>query len=106
MGKLLIAVLVLFFMGCAPKVEYVVSGTAGSVDLTYSNQSGNSEQLSGVSLPWTYEFDGASGDFLYISAQNNGRSGSVVCDIYVNEKLIETSTSSGAYVIATASGSI
>lgn len=101
--RLLLAILL---AGCAPSVDYVIEGTAQRVDITYENGSGNAEQLSDVPLPWEYSFDGASGDFLYISAQNQGETGSVTCNIYVNGVLEETSTSSGRFVISTASGSI
>lgn len=105
--RIIVIILSLLFMfGCSPTVDYIVSGSADRVDITYENGSGNAEQISDVSLPWEYSFDGASGDFLYISAQNQGTNGSVTCEIYVNGTLEETSTSSGAYVIATASGSV
>lgn len=42
--------------------------------------------------------------FLYISAQNNTNSGYVTVVIIVNNEVWKNSTSSGSYVIATASG--
>lgn len=45
-----------------------------------------------------------SDNFLYISAQNNGSTGSIVVLIIVNNEVWKSSTSSGAYVIATADG--
>jgi len=41
-----------------------------------------------------------------ISAQNNGSRGSITVTIYVNGKIFRTSTSSGAYVIASADGAV
>ena len=87
------------------KIEYVLEGTADTVSVTMQNQSGNTEQHGSVSLPKTYTLNVEPGSFIYMSAQNNGDSGSVSCTIKANGKEIETATSYGAYVIATCSGS-
>jgi hypothetical protein len=90
----------------APTVTYEVTGSASSVDVTYENEDGGTSQQSGVSVPWSYSFTGHNGDFVYISAQNNGSSGSVTVTIYKNDSVFKTSTSSGAYVIADAYGTL
>jgi hypothetical protein len=87
------------------KIEYVLEGTADTVSVTMQNQSGNTEQHSSVSLPKTYTLNVEPGSFIYISAQNNDRSGSVTCTIKANGVAIETATSYGAFVISTCSGS-
>lgn len=89
----------------APNVEYRVTGSAYSVFITYANKTeGTSQEYANV--PWTYSWSGAkSGQFLYVSAQNQWDTGSVTVEIYKNGNLFKTSTSTGAYVIATASGS-
>jgi len=87
------------------RVEYEISGTASSVNVTLNNSTGGTEQYSTVLLPKKYSYTTFSDSFLYISAQNNGSSGSVTVKIFLYGKLFKTSTSSGAYVIATASGS-
>lgn len=87
-------------------VEYRVTGTAPTIDVTLSNATGGTEQYSDRGLPYSYSFMGVSGKFIYISAQNNGQTGSVTSAIYINGNLYKTATSSGAYVIATSSGSI
>ena len=46
------------------------------------------------------------GDFVYLSAQNNGDYGYITVEIYVNGMLFKSSSSTGGYVIATASGII
>jgi hypothetical protein len=85
-------------------VEYRVTGTRA--DLTYANATGGTAQESRVTLPWSYRINGArTGQFLYISAQNTGDSGSVTVSIYKRGVLFKTTTSTGAFVIATASGS-
>lgn len=85
-------------------IIYTISGTAPSVDITMSNAGGGTEQFSGVSIPWSRTFGAKKDDFLYISAQNNGDAGSVSVEIFVNGSKIKSAFSSGAYVIATASG--
>ena len=87
-------------------VEYKVTGSASTVSLTYTNSNGGASQESDVSVPWSYSFKGSPDDFVYISAQNQGDNGSVTVTIYKNGSSFKTSTSNGAYVIATASGSI
>jgi len=85
--------------------KYEVTGSAATVNITISNKNGNTEQQSSVTIPWTTTFtkDNTYTFFAYISAQNNGPSGDVTVKIYKNDKLVDSATSSGAYVIATAS---
>lgn len=85
-------------------VEYRITGTAPSVDVTYQNASGGTEQRHSVRLPFSFKFTAAEGQFLYISAQNDGQSGSVVCQILLNDVEQKRSESSGAFVIADCSG--
>ena len=86
-----------------PEVEYKITGTASKVFVTLNNASGGTEQFDNVSVPHTYTFETFDDWFLYVSAQNLGDWGSVTVTIYLNGALVKTSTSSGAYVIATAS---
>lgn len=86
-------------------VRYEITGTAKTVDVTLNNSNGGTSQYSNVTLPKSYKYSTFNDDFLYISAQNNDKLGSVTVSIYYKDKLFKTSTSSGAYVIATASGS-
>lgn len=84
-----------------PKVTYKVTGTARRASLMYYNSSGGSEQRT-VRLPWQMTFGPEESEqFLYISAQNEGDSGTITCEILVNGHRVKRSTSSGAYVIAT-----
>jgi hypothetical protein len=90
-------------------VRYEVTGTADSVSVTYENNDGGVSQESNVEVPWscpTVFCPSKSGDFVYISAQNNGEYGSVKTTIYVDGEVFKTSTSYGAYVIASSSGSL
>jgi hypothetical protein len=85
-------------------VEVVYKVNCASCDLTYENASGGTEQRS-MSGSWTTEFPAEPGQFLYISAQNNNASGNVLVYILCDGSTFKQSSSSGAYVIATASGS-
>lgn len=85
------------------KVEYKISGTAKSVSVTLSNPTGGTEQYSDVDLPKSYSYRYFSDNFLYISAQNNGSSGTVKVKCYYKGQLKDSAYSEGAYVIATAS---
>jgi hypothetical protein len=90
--------------GIPPVVVYKIDGTAEEVDVTLSNPTGGTEQYSSVFLPYKYSYDSFSDDFVYISAQNQGEYGTVRVSIYVDGELFKSASSSGAYVIATASG--
>ncbi|MBA7555123.1 hypothetical protein ES705_47776 [subsurface metagenome] len=85
------------------KVEYKISGTAKSVSVTLSNPTGGTEQYSDVDLPKSYSYKYFSDNFLYISAQNNGETGTVNVKCYYKGQLKDSAHSEGAYVIATAS---
>ena len=114
--KKLLLIFFLLYSGCqlntepedeTYQVKYEVSGTAKKVNITMENEGGGTSQYSDVSVPWEYNFPGRkkSGTFVYVSAQSQNESGTVIATIYKNNGTFKTSTSSGAYVIATASGS-
>jgi len=87
-------------------VEYQVTGSATSASMTWENAQGGTEQGS-YWLPYkrsAIQMD--RGDFAYLSAQNEGRTGMITCKIYVNGELWRSSTSSGEYSIASCSGVI
>lgn len=82
-------------------VKYVISGTATSAMITYTNETGGTEQVN-VNLPFTKEFKASPGAALSIVAQNNG-SGSITCEIWINGELKKTSTSTAQYGVVTCS---
>jgi len=90
--------------GTTPEVVYEITGSAESVNVTLANGTGGTEQYSFAYIPKKYAYSSFPESFLYISAQNNGEYGTVTVSIYVNGKMFKTSSSSGAYVIADASG--
>ena len=103
-----LAAAILFIAGCSfeREVRYEVTGTAALVDITIENSSGGTSQYADVAPPWTYDFSAKVDDFVYVSAQNATSTGSVTATIKIDGDTFKTSTSSGAYVIATASGSV
>jgi hypothetical protein len=92
-------------------VLYEVEGTATSVDITFETPSGTS-QGSNKKVPLANRDSGKRGisvtmdrgDFVYISAQNQGKTGTVTCKISVDGVLVSKVTSSGAYAIASCDG--
>jgi len=86
-------------------VTYEIGGTTDRASLTLSNASGGTEQIE-VRVPWTKAFSMEQGDFAYISGQNDRDNGSITCKILVDYQLYKVSESSGAYVIASCSGSV
>lgn len=84
-------------------VTYLVEGSSNEFNITYSNSDGGTEQIQSVKSGWTYRKNFKPGSHLYISAQNQKDNGDVRVTIWINEKLIKESKSSGRYVIATAS---
>lgn len=111
MKKLIPAVLLLALMACSGKnpltgsgtVTYRVTGTAPRADLTYELSSGSTSQQSNVTLPWSTNRSAKTGDFLYISAQNAGSTGCVTAEILSGDKVLKSTQSCGAFVIASSS---
>jgi hypothetical protein len=77
----------------------------GLVDISYETSNGRTEQVSGATLPWKYEFSEAEdGDFLYVSAKIVSNEGSITVEITKDGDLVERATALGLNGIATASG--
>jgi hypothetical protein len=91
-------------------VTYEVLGGATAATITYQAPTGTAQ--ASVKLPLatksggTVTFEMDRGDFVYISAQNKGTSGNIICRISVNGKVISTVTSSGSYAIASCDGTV
>jgi hypothetical protein len=95
-------------------ITYKVTGTARSADITMETPSGTSQQ-SGIDVPLVRKSasnrSGISltfspGDFVYISAQNAGTTGTIECAIEADDGTeIARVQSSGDYAIATCDGS-
>ncbi len=88
------------------QITYQVTGSASAVFITLLTPGAVTAQFSGVTPPWSVNYTLTSGFFLYISAQNQTSSGSVTVSIYEDGNLLKQSSSSGAFVTATASGTL
>jgi hypothetical protein len=91
-------------------VEYLVSGSAQTASLTYETPSGVG-QFCCPRLPDRRRYRFAPGAFVYISAQNQGNTGSVTATINLTrddqtKQQFRSQTSTGPFVIATATGSL
>ena len=82
---------------------YTGSGRTGMV--TAQTPGGGSAQQTGL-LPITGTFPFHSGEFVYVSVQNQQPAGSVTCRITVDGVVVSENTSSGGYTIATCQGSV
>ena len=87
------------------QIYYKVLGDCGSADVTYEYQGSTQQESNIYPGDWVKSYKAEKGDFVYISAQNQNKAGTVTVEIYVDNKLFKTATSTGAYVIASASGS-
>ncbi len=87
-------------------VTYLVTGSGTSTaSITYASAGGGTSQAD-VTLPYSsFPMISKPGDFLYISAQNKSSSGTVAVTIKADNATFKSTSSTGAYVIATASGS-
>jgi hypothetical protein len=105
----ILLLLVLVSCGTLPRTSHVVTyrmtGTAYSASLTYTNASGGIEQKD-ATLPWEWSFPAGTGQFVSISGQNAADHGSVTCAILLDGTVVKTSTSDGAYKIASCSGKL
>lgn len=93
-------------LGPDEPIEYVVTGTASNVSLTYTNHRGDTEQVDPARTRQTIEMTGIpSGQFLYISVQNNDATGRVGCEIRTGDRVLAEADSTGGYAIATCDAS-
>jgi hypothetical protein len=89
-----------------PAATYLLAGTAPEVSVTLNNETGGTEQFT-TTLPYERALPTAPPNgFVYISAQNQADYGDVTCTITAGFGILQTATSSGAYVIATCSGGV
>lgn len=88
----------------AHEITYSVEGSAPYAAVTYQNAQGGTEQRT-VAVPWSLDLSAARpGQFLYIAAQNKEAHGRLAVPIVVDGTEFKRSDSSGAYSIASASG--
>jgi len=94
-------------------VLYEVTGSAKYASITYQTGNGDSAQQTDVDVPLKRKSGEAGltytmrqGQFFYISAQNGTESGSIICTVKVNGKVVKANTSFGGYSIVTCSGTV
>ena len=75
--------------------KYIVSGSATSVRISYTNEQHETEMVD-VSLPWAKEMDVSPGATLSLAVQNLG-TGSITCELSINNLHYGTSTSTAQY---------
>lgn len=86
---------------------YKIEGGTNLASITYQNSQGGTSQINDSPVPIDIVLnDMNKGDFVYVSAQNKRNTGSIIVRILVDSVEWKKSASSGAYVIATASGSL
>lgn len=90
------------------KARYGSVADGINANVTMTTPTGNVQATPDVPMkrdtgdPVEYEF--SSGEFVYISAQNNGYYGDITCSIIVDGVTISENTSSGQHAIATCKG--
>ena len=87
------------------KCTYSITGTAGTVSVTYKNEQGGTSQAD-VSLPWTYSYTGKFDTFFYCSGQIDSNGGSITITYSQGNGQSKTAQASGAFNIASVSGSV
>jgi hypothetical protein len=107
--SLVLLLLILTISGCTKDsvqstYKYEVSGSAGNYSITCEGAPSGTVQYSNVGSGWAYTWKQTGTRWLYMSAQNNTGSGTVTVKIIRDGKVLIQQTSSGAYVIATVSG--
>ena len=87
-------------------IKYEIIGdNVSSVSLTWENDSGGTEQ-GDYKVPFRKGYQMVPGDFVYISAQIIGGSGSIECRIYTNNQETYYARASGFASIASCSGTV
>ena len=86
------------------KYKYYVSGTSGSYSVTIENANNNTQQFDPIGNGWAYTWEQTGKRWLYLSAQNNNSTGTVVVRIYKDGVIIASNKSVGGHTIADVSG--
>lgn len=86
-------------VGAGTPIKYVISGSAQTALVTYFNEQGGTEQVN-VNLPFTKEMNVPIGAALSLVAQNGG-SGSITCEIWIDGVKKKSSTSTAQYGVVT-----
>lgn len=82
-------------------IRYIIKGSATSALITYFNEQGGTEQVT-QNIPFEKKMSVEPFSMLSLVAQNQG-SGSITCEIWVNDVKTKTSTSTAQYGVVTCS---
>ena len=93
------------------RVTYEVDGTASTAGVTASTPTGTEQHDINIPLTNTSGVAGVShvaqrGEFLYLSAQNQGSEGTITCRITLDGEVVSENSSSGEYGIASCEFSV
>jgi hypothetical protein len=78
---------------------------AGRTGMVTAQAPGGTTQRTGL-LPITGTYSFGTGDFVYLSVQNQQPAGSVTCRITVDGVVVSENTSTGGYTIASCKGQV
>lgn len=81
-------------------ITYKISGSSGQASITYTNQTGGTEQHT-VYLPWQLTVKMNQYSVANILAQKTGEAGTITCEVLDNGNPWLKSTSTAAYAVVT-----
>ncbi len=91
---------------CEKYLDYVVTGTADTVDIIYKDTTGTKQKISHVNLDWEKRLEIRVGKEVYLEARSNVRNGSVRVKIKENNDVYKEAYSSDNYAEAQVSGKV
>lgn len=87
-------------------IKYVLKGTADIYNVTFKNYKKETIQNPDVKNGWTNSYVAKLGDYYYVSAQANDRNSNVEISVTYNGEVINETSKSGDYALATISGTL
>lgn len=87
-------------------VTYLLSGSPGDFNITYTGSDAVTLQEPHVSKAWRKTFTVKEGEFVYLSAQSNTPKSKIRVRILLNGKVFKAAEAEGDYAIATAAGCV
>ncbi len=90
---------------CLVRIDYEVEGDFKKADITYTNASGNKQQVEDAAPDWNHSMELTPGNALSLFAQIDGE-GDIEVSIYRNNSLFKSSFSSGKAAKAEVEGAV
>lgn len=88
------------------KVTYILSGSPGDFNITYTGSNSDTVQEPHATRSWKKTFTVKDGEFVYFSAQSNTQKSRIRVKILVNGKVFKEAVAEGDFAIATAAGCV